>query len=268
MIEKINKVEDLLGAADLENYNKLGHPDNVAILYEAVKNKIKEDDEYEIWVPLIYHRLLNRVRKGGDPIWSFQDVYVSNRCRLASINSSGTIELLSTSLSINGYKVSTIRAMSVMCGISTHRAMACMFVPKEEHLADKTLGELEVNHKNGIKVDNEIGNLEWVTQSRNQQHAVEIGLIKSGKDNKLTKPVKGVILKGPYAGHEFVLFGLADYKVYGFVQPNVNACCNGRLKSHRNCLFTLATEKEILELPRGLSTEMHSSLQFLTYKNL
>ena len=51
-----------------------------------------------------------------------------------------------------------------------HRILAQIFLPNPLNLP-------EVNHKNGIKTDNKIENLEWVSKSENMQHAHKIGLI-------------------------------------------------------------------------------------------
>ena len=54
-----------------------------------------------------------------------------------------------------------------------HRVVALVFLDNPDNKA-------QVNHKNGIKTDNSLDNLEWVTKDENTQHAVKTGLIKRG----------------------------------------------------------------------------------------
>jgi YesN/AraC family two-component response regulator len=56
-----------------------------------------------------------------------------------------------------------------------HRVVAFAFIPMES-------GKLIINHKNGIKIDNDVSNLEWCDHSYNYHHAVETGLC-SGTPN-------------------------------------------------------------------------------------
>jgi len=55
-----------------------------------------------------------------------------------------------------------------------HRILAKTFLPN-------TLNYPQVNHRNGIKSDNRLDNLEWVTASQNTLHAYQHDLIKLNK---------------------------------------------------------------------------------------
>ena len=52
-----------------------------------------------------------------------------------------------------------------------HRIMGMTFLPYNKHMED-----LVINHINGIKGDDRIENLEWVTSAENADHAVTTGL--------------------------------------------------------------------------------------------
>ena len=53
---------------------------------------------------------------------------------------------------------------------------------------------MEANHKNGIRTDNRIENLEWVTKSENVKHAFRLGLISQiGMNNSNAKLKDGEV---------------------------------------------------------------------------
>lgn len=79
--------------------------------------------------------------------------------------------ILKPTLFNNGYFAVSLRRDDKTTKFSVHRLVALSFIPNPEN-------KPQVNHKNGIKSDNGIDNLEWATSSENINHALKNGLIR------------------------------------------------------------------------------------------
>ena len=81
-------------------------------------------------------------------------------------------KFMTPSFSSKNYHLVCIRENGKSITKKVHRLIASTYLPNPEN-------KPQVNHKNGIKTDNRVENLEWCTQSENQIHAHKTGL----KDN-------------------------------------------------------------------------------------
>lgn len=89
------------------------------------------------------------------------------------------------------YKSLTLCKNNIKYRFLVHRLVAENFIQKP-----KSNKRLTVNHKNGIKSDNNVSNLEWLTYSENTKHAYRIGLkTQVGSNNNKSKITDEIALK-------------------------------------------------------------------------
>lgn len=106
--------------------------------------------------------------------------YLASECGL--IWSLKSDRFLKGTIQSNGYKTVSIFGVTKY----VHRLIMESFRP----IAD--MDSLEVNHKNGIKTDNRLSNLEWVTPQKNSEHSVRTGLnpVRSQDEDTIHKICK------------------------------------------------------------------------------
>jgi hypothetical protein len=108
-----------------------------------------------------------------DEIWIQDSGYeVSNKGRI--IGKQG--RLLKCKENYCGYLQCSVKFDDGFFARNVHRAVAHVFIPNPDNLP-------EVNHKDGVKTNNCVENLEWVTKQQNQKHEVEVLQKRNGEKN-------------------------------------------------------------------------------------
>jgi len=106
----------------------------------------------------------------GEEIWikiKDSNLYeVSNHSRFRTSFFKGEKRIMKQHISKTGYYSLRIKGKT----IKSHRVIAEYFIPNPLNLP-------QVNHIDGNKLNNNISNLEWVTNKQNSDHAFRIGLI-------------------------------------------------------------------------------------------
>jgi hypothetical protein len=147
-----------------------------------------------------------------------------------------------------GYLRVQLSREGVTRNFQVHRLVAEAFIPNPEN-------KPEVNHGNGNKQDNYVGNLEWATPSENLQHAYDMGLKQP--------TVKYVVHCEEL---DITTFGIdrmvSELHLRGYDKANSGAiwnCIAGDSTTHLGMTFTSVNADEYIPL---------SDIRFMSYLSI
>jgi hypothetical protein len=146
-----------------------------------------------------------------------------------------------------GYKKAQFSKNCKNKAMFVHRLVAIAFIPNPNSFK-------EINHKNGIKDDNRICNLEWCNGSHNVRHAIENNLMKkrSGFENAKSRPVIRIDANGKLLG-VFPNIGAASKRCL-ISSTTIRTFCEGKVKNPYTKTYWRYMDKEdAIEMSQILS---------------
>ena len=170
-------------------------------------------------------------------IQGFEGLYqISNHGRVKSMSnrSNHKDEMIMKQSMVQGYCQITLTKDGIQKAFKVHRLVANAFLNNPLNLP-------EVNHINGIKTDNKVCNLEWITALGNARHAHATGLARAqkGSENPRSKKVIQMSMNGDEIA-EFCGMREAE-RMTGISHFQISLCCRGKSKSAGGFKWKLKT---------------------------
>ena len=165
------------------------------------------------------------------PIEGYEDLYqVSNLGRVKSLNyrKSNQEKILKQDTNKKGYQQVQLYKDRKPKTFRVHRLVANAFIPNPNNLP-------QVNHKDEVKANNHVSNLEWCTVEYNINYGTRNEKVsklmygKLGKDCPNSKQVIQLTLSGEVVRKWDSTMDIQ--RELGYNQCNISKCCKGKRKT-------------------------------------
>lgn len=202
---------------------------------EHSKNLSLEDIEGEIWKDVVGYESIYKVSnfsrvKSLERKITIKNIYYGGNTFHTNIRE----KILKQTIRTDGYLSVRLSKKGNSINCFCHRLVADSFIPNPEK-------KPFVNHKNGIRNDNMIENLEWCNNSENVIHSYNILNRKRsflGKFGKYHNSSKKVIQFDLNGNEIKTWYSVVDIeRELGFNQAAISHCCNGKTKTSNGFIW-------------------------------
>lgn len=115
--------------------------------------------------------LTGRIDEKGVPVIGFPNYEIYQNGDVISLQSN---RIMKTQISNSGYVLIHLSNNGFRKACTVHRLVATHFISNPEN-------KIQVNHKDGNKLNNNVENLEWVTGKENMHHSIVTGLFDNAR---------------------------------------------------------------------------------------